>query len=267
LAEGCIAPEAVKTLECSWRRQTDCPTVFFMSQTNNFRRARGGGKSSKSRGQALTLAQKQAVRQIAKGVTRGEEEVKYFPFGFVTISAVATGFVVPMSQITQGATATTRVGESVRPKHFKFQYKIIASANTVIASADQYNITRVIFFRWHDDSTTALPVLADILVNNVDADFTLANYNRDQATRYTILYDRCHVLVNTPVWNGTTVLYEVGPGSVGCVESSIKLRGSMNFRGAAITGTEQVFMLIVSDSSFTPHPQIDCQCETSYTDG
>lgn len=225
-------------------------------------------RAARQQSPALGPAQRAEMRMIAKSIMRSEQEEKYFQFGFVPASALSTGTVVPISQVTQGNTAYTRIGDRIHPKRLLVKYSVVASANTVLASADQYDNVRVILLRWHDDSTPALPVLADILTNATNTDYTIANYNRDQAPRYKILYDVVHVLVNTPIWNGTTALYEVGPSSVATqtVDISKGLGTPCDYRGTATTGSEQFFILFVSNSAFTPHPQFEMQSEITFHD-
>jgi hypothetical protein len=217
--------------------------------------------------QALTAVERREVRNIAKGIVNGQQEVKHFQFGFTPASALATGFTVPISQVVQGYGGNTRDGDRITPLRLRMAYSIVCSSNTLLAAADQYDNVRVIVFRWHDDSTPALPTMASILTNAGSTDYTLANYNRDQAPRYKVLYDRVHLLVNTPIWNGAATLYEVGPGSVVTVETTLNLgKTPIDFQGALNTGSEQLFFLYVSDSGFTPHPQLQAQFEVAFYD-
>jgi len=217
----------------------------------------------------LTRGQKALVQKMIKSSLASHEEIKYYVFGFTATSVLNTGFVVPITQVTQGIAHNQRLGDRIRPVSLSLRFELVASANTLLAAADQWNSVRIIVFRWYDDSTPAFPVTNDILIAGTSTFRTLAPYNRSESPRYKILSDKVYKLENTPVWNGAATLYEIGPGSTRNVEMMFNgkiINHLMEFENSAITGSNQVFLLAVSDSSFTPHPQMSLDMELGFTD-
>jgi hypothetical protein len=217
----------------------------------------------------MTKQQKALVKRMVKSAIRTESEIKYFPFGFVPFAQTNAGFVTPITQVVQGIGHNQRLGDRIRPVAFSIRFSIIASENTIFGAADRWDPVRVIIFRWFDDSTPALPVTNDILIAGTSGDRTLAPYNRSESPRYKILYDRTFTLNSTPVWNGANVIFELGPGST--TSEVVVLKGKkvtpiMEFENGAVTGSNQLFLLTVTSSGFTPHPFLGMDSELGFTD-
>lgn len=201
------------------------------------------------------------------------EEVKNTSEGLSTTISNA-GTLTSYTTFAQGLQAYARVGDQIRVKKIQFKYKIIAPTGGLLTAADAYDTVRVILFRWWGDDSADVPTVAQILgvsLNAAHTDITVYNYNKDLAEKYHIFYDKTHVVFNAPVWNGSAVAVEPGPGHV--YASDVLEFGpgafgkpEINYDSGVNTGMGNIYSLIVSDSSFVPHPAFVGSVMTSFVD-
>jgi hypothetical protein len=204
-----------------------------------------------------------------KGKLSENIETKFAILDSSGISALTTGTFVDLSTIGQGVTRDDRVGDRLVLKKLDWRCKIVASTGGLLASADAYDTVRVILFRWWDDTAVNTPLLGNILKQGASGtDYTVASLNKDDAEQYTLLSDDCYVVYNTTVYNGSALAVEPGPGHVAFVKKTIVPGGDkhVTYVNNANTGVGHVFMLVVSDSAFTPHPIISYAMLLEYTD-
>lgn len=198
-----------------------------------------------------------------------EIETKYAILDSNSTSLVSTGTIVDLSTIGQGVTRDDRVGDRLKLKKLYWRIKIVASSGGLLVSADAFDTVRVILFRWWDDTAVNLPLLGNILKQGASGlDYTLASYNKDDKEQYTILSDNVYVVYNTTVYNGSALAVEPGPGHVASVVKTLDPRGDAHvyYNNNANTGVGHVFVLLVSDSAFTPHPTCAYALQLEYTD-
>lgn len=209
---------------------------------------------------------KQQVRQMLAS----EIETKSGLVGYGVTAATTTGTFYRMTGVSNGVTSTTRIGDELTLKKFQFRYTVQVGAVGLIAAADQYNTVRVIFFKWLGDDAVNPPLVASLLATGASANLTLAPYNYDQRALYSILYDKTHVVFNTPVWNGSAVLWAHGPSSNFTSPDLMSLPagrlGKIDFHNNLVSGTGHVYALIVSDSAFAPNPTTELVAEFLFTD-
>lgn len=206
----------------------------------------------------LNAAQKAQVRAITRGLLRNEVEVKAFDTTTNSFTVSTAGSVAKLTTVTQGATQVTRVGDRLKKKRLDFKYSIQVGATGLIAAADQYNTVRVIIFEWHMDDGLAAPVVANVLTTT-PTNKSLAMYNYDTDHDYRILYDRSHVVYNTPIWNGAAVQWNHGPDGTFCNErvQTLELKGDIEFDAGSSFGTGHLYALFISDSAFAPNPSCE----------
>jgi hypothetical protein len=206
----------------------------------------------------LSLVQRQQVRAIARGMIAAEVETKAFDTTSNSFTVSTAGSVLKLTTVTQGATQVTRVGDRLKKKLLSFKYSIQVGATGLIAAADQYNTVRVIIFQWHMDDGLAAPVVANILTST-PTNKSLAMYNYDTDHDYKILYDRSHVVYNTPIWNGAAVQWNHGDGGTFCNDKvqNIALKGDIEFDAGSSFGTGHLYALFISDSAFAPNPSCE----------
>jgi hypothetical protein len=220
-------------------------------------------------GAALTPQQKRQVKQIVEG----HIEVKNASEGLSTTISNA-GTITSYTTFAQGRQAYARVGDRIEIQELQFKYKITAPVGGLLTAADAYDTVRVIVFRWWADDSADVPTVAQILgvsLNAAHTDITTYNYNRDLAEKYKILYDKTHVVYNAPIWDGTAVRTEPGPGHVFASDTIRFPKGRLgnpqiNYDSGVNTGWGNVYTLVVSDSVFTPHPAFVCSMLTEFHD-
>ena len=231
----------------------------------NYKKSKKAAKS----GAVLSPQQKQQVRQIMAA----HVEVKNTSEGLSTTISNA-GTLTSYTTFAQGLQAYARVGDQIEIKKLQFKYKITAPVGGLLTAADAYDTVRVILFRWYGDDSADVPTVAQILgapLNAAHTDITVYNYNRDLAEKYHVFYDKTHVVFNAPIWDGSAVRTEPGPGHV-YVSDTITFgkgrfgRPHIDYDAGVNTGTGNVYSLIVSDSSFVPHPAVVTSLMTEFTD-
>lgn len=213
----------------------------------------------------LTPVQKQQV----KAILGSKIESKYFISGYQNTVSNA-GTVVDLSLIGQGVGSAERTGDKVNLSRVSLIYQVNCSTGGAFASADAYNALRLILFRWKDDSGNYFPTVADILsLPAAHGDLVMAAYFLDQGENFHIVYDKVVTVFNSPVYTGTGVNVEAGANHSWCsgmMEVSNLGPRVIEFEGAGTTGSGKLFMLAVSDSTFTPHPNLTLTTQLKYTD-
>lgn len=217
------------------------------------------------KGQGLTPVQKQQV----KAILGSKIESKYFISGYQnTVSN--SGVITDLSSIAQGVGSVERTGDTVNLTRVSLIYQVNCSSGGAFASADSYNALRLILFRWKDDSGNYVPTVTDILsLPAAHGDLVMAVYNLNQGENFHIIYDKIVTVFNSPVYTGTGVNVEAGANHSWCsgmLDLSQLGPRVIEFEGAGTTGSGKLFMLAVSDSTFTPHPNLTLTTQLKYTD-
>jgi len=228
---------------------------------NNKNGAKGGGKR-------LTKAQKKAIHNMIAA----ELEVKYYTFGLST-TVSNTGSCTSFTTLAAGLQGYARVGDRIEVKKIEFNYRVAAPVGGLLTAADSYDTVRVILFRWKPDDSVDVPVIANLLsppIGAAHSESALYNYNRDKADKYRILYDRVHTVFNSPVWDGSAVRTAAGFGH--SLTESVTFTGKkcggkfIDYMAGTNTGLGNVYVAIVSDSAFSPHPAFVCSVQIDFTD-
>lgn len=191
-----------------------------------------------------------------------------FSYGTTGATGVTTsGILTRMTGMAQAIGQSARTGDEVNLKSFQFSYTATVGATGLVAAADQYNVVRLILFRYHLDDAIAVPVVASVISTSVTSNLTIAPLNRDNSEQYTILYDENIVLYNTPIWNGSATAWYHGVGGTLSYRSPvIQLKGKIQYSNAGVNGEGHVYALLVSDSAFTPNPVVEVVSTVVYTD-
>lgn len=214
-------------------------------------------------------------RKQVKRLVEADVETKHYQDGIAPFAVSNSGAIIALSNMPQNTSAAGRIGDSVNLKSMDFNFDCIASQGTLGTwlAGDAYNNLRVILFRWHENSVSSSPSVSSILNTTLGSYTYLAPYNLDnmEAGMFSIMYDRTFILENTPYWNGSTTLFASGQSSIHNVINK-KIYGralgrkKINYNGSALTGTGNIFMLVVSDSAATPHPYAQYAYSINYTD-
>lgn len=194
---------------------------------------------------------KRQIRQV-KRVVALSSEVKEADAHAAGLSVTSAPVIVQLGAPTQGDSGTDqRIGNVIQVKSLKVKFSIIA--------ADATNFVRIILFRWHQDGGTIAPTTGDVLQSTVLSPW-LSPYdeNVEHANLVHVIYDRCFAL--TLAGNG-------------CVAASVTRFGKKLGRkkivftsDAVATGTNQIYMLYVSDSVAATHPTLNYYSRVDFMD-
>jgi hypothetical protein len=153
--------------------------------------------------------------------------------------------------IVPGVTANDRTGDTV------FWNNILINYTVATQNADVFNIVRLIIFQWHPNSSLVVPIVTDILQTaNV-----YAMYDWQFSNQSTILYDRVHCMSGTagaPSDSGFQGYF----GSISLGQSVRKAE----YVPLATLGSEQFYILAISDSLIVPFPFMNINTRIVYTD-
>jgi len=212
----------------------------------------------------LSALQKKQIKDMMLAQT----EVKAFAYTTGTVNPGGTGNVYALTRVVQGVTDNNRIGDNLVKKELMVMYTITVGATGLVAAADQYNTVRVILFTWHEDDGGFNPTQALILDDVGVTPTTVAHYLYDTAFTYKILYDKSHVVFNTPVWNGSALTWTHGVGGTYQTPEPIRvpLKGKIDFASNTNFGRGHVYALILSDSAFSPNPSVVLTSRLLFTD-
>jgi len=169
------------------------------------------------------------VKEVKK-IIAGDIETKYFgqfsivPYG-VTRVGVTLPAVTPIpltgsyTHIEQGVRDDERVGQRISLTDIDFRYKMDIQ-DGFLGSTDPFTWIRVIMFRWMQDSLAYPPDPDELfgygnLASVTGPQSVMLPFNKDVMAKYHILYDKTHMLSDTPVATGSTgvLTYADGPTS------------------------------------------------------
>jgi hypothetical protein len=173
-----------------------------------------------------------------------EAQLKSYDQG-ITASVSTTGSIGPLTTIIQGTTDTQRIGDMVEV------VKTTVNGSFANSTTDITNVIRLIIFRWMQDDTGSVPVVADILQGSG----VYNNYNRDnlRAKKFIVLND---------IIKGTSLQ---GP-AVAVFQGSFKQDFRIKFQAATSAATSQIYYLAISDSGAVNHPTLNMIHRTWYID-
>lgn len=183
----------------------------------------------------LSQAQKREVSRLINQ----KEEVKYVDWNFASTAIDATGATTDLCAIAQGVTQSQRVGNSIRLLSVKI--------NGSVYAGDTVNVVRFIFWSYKMNSGNATPTIVFPL--SVGSSGATAQpdsqYNFAQKKIYKILHDRqfCVSTAANPL-ESFIARFNV-PSKV----------AELDFNPPSLTtGTNHVFLSVVSDSAVATHP-------------
>jgi hypothetical protein len=207
-----------------------------------------------------------------RSIENRSTETKYFNTKIAAATTVSTaGTMYPLSKVPQGVGRSERVGDRAKAVSLTFKYTITVGAPGLVAGADQYNTVRVVVFKWLLDDAVAAPVTGNIL--DVISSDTVTNqlYNFDARADFRILYDKTHIVFSTPVYTGAATRWDHGVDGTFTCEKPIVLGQGMggpdlDWEGNGLTGQGMYYVLLVSDSAFTPNPTCEAGFQLHYKD-
>jgi len=191
--------------------------------------------------------QKSVTKRQVEQMIRGEQEIKFLDVVNSTTASYG-GTVIALSDMGQGTTNVTRIGNKIMPRKLSFR--------ATLRAADSYNVVRTIIFRWNQRFSTDPPDSSDVLelVNSTNAVNSPLTFNL--SAEYKVLYDNVEVLVLSTSTN-TAYLK---------VDLTLKQKEISYFGSSSTDVLDGMYVLFISDSSVTTHPSIDYYSRLRFTD-
>lgn len=188
---------------------------------------------------------------------KGEGNVKFCDqLALSSTSVSSSGTILSLTDIPQGSNVNQRTGDSVYIEKLYVNYTVNAANN------DVYSSLRVIIFQWKVNTqiTAVNPTPTNILQNVVA--FGIYNfYDWNLSNQFIILYDRIHSLsgISTAPTASTNQCFF---GEIP-LDRAIK---KLEFQAGSTNGNNQIFLLVISDSSVIPFPNFVMNSRLIYTD-
>jgi len=186
-----------------------------------------------------------------KQAKRGNPMSKFVDIGQSFSPSNIGSILSGLCPITQGTSASQRTGDTVYWQNLLINYSVSTQ------NADIFNLARIIIFQWHPNSALVVPIVTDILqTTNI-----YSMYDWQFANQSTIIYDRVHMLSGvaaSPCDSGLQGFY----GSVHLADSVRKAE----FSAGSALGSEQFYILLISDSVIIPFPFFNIQTRVIFSD-
>ncbi len=201
-------------------------------------------------GDAYSLAQRtmRGLNELRKLINIEE---KYSDVN-TSVNPDYSGTMTALTQLAQGTTMTTRVGNSIRVQRFEMWGRV--SVNTAVTT---YSLCRIMVVRDMEGQGTA-PTVADVLEAVGTADAPRQPYDWLNRKRFSILYDDLVPL--TPLSGG---------GVVKVFHYAVNLEKHVLYRGttaaASSDGEGSIYLVCVSDEP-TNTPSVRVVSRITYTD-
>lgn len=183
---------------------------------------------------------KQRISTIAKRVLQRNAEWKHHN-AVVSGATAFAGGLNSLTDVAQGDTDLTRDGDQLTMGKLVFFLELAQSSGV---GFDVHNAVRVILFQWFPQSA---PAVSDILDQGTGT-APYYHYFTDKAKSFKILHDKIHRLQrDDPTAGGQVKIFKrrfkVRPG-----------RKKIQYVSGGTTGSNKIYLLLMSDSSVTPHP-------------
>lgn len=195
----------------------------------------------------LTSLNEKQVKQVKRIINYGRE-LKAIDTNILQ-SIDASGTITKLNHPPQGINVSQRLGDAILLKRVRLRLNMIYGDNT--------NVLRCIVFRWTQDNSIAanVPIVTDVLQTlNATAFY---NFTHERANQVHIVYDKTIALSANGVPDKVLVQNFFGK----------KLgKKTIDMDAAVTTGTDQLYLLLISDSVAAPHPTVGGFLRMEYTD-
>lgn len=212
------------------------------------------------RGPALSSRQKAQVKRLVDS----ESELKYIAFSSGAATSVTSTMNISNSPfaVPQGVTDSERVGDSLKYcGTLEFRYQCVCAQG---ATGDVYDNIRIVIFQWHPNST---PIASSVFLTGPSGSVDIfSTYSHDNRQLFRVLYDKTHCMVgqvNAAITPATEAV------STGVIHAFIPMKPAQKhtqFAGGGATGTNLIYIALVSDSSAATHPTITYQSKLFFRD-
>jgi len=189
-------------------------------------------------------ASKAEVKQMIKSVMQAEVEDKYFLFNSLPTAVDFNGTTQDLLLVPQGITDSTRIGDEIRLTSISLELQVIG--------VDATNLMRVIIFKWRPSTVASVAAILPFALASANA--PLSPYSRDRSVDYKVYFDRTFAL-STATNVSQVVKFH-----------NIPVKGLCQYQSGTTTGTNHLYLLVISDSGAAPNPSINYMTRVNFTD-
>jgi len=194
-------------------------------------------------GRKLNVRQKLQVKRIV-----GKQDQDKFLDNSSNNNPDPTGVVFKITMPGQGDTESSRDGDQIMLKKLH--------VNVGVANADTTNFLRMVIVRWRDNDATA-PVINDIFQSATPGALGQLNWYNLQSGRMHVICDhRYTTSLNGPA--AAQYVYDFYGRKLG--------KKKVVFNPGVLTGTDMIYVAVVSDSTVVAHPFIGLNWRLTFTD-
>jgi hypothetical protein len=168
-----------------------------------------------------------------------------------TTTITSAGATAALTSIAQGNQVGQRDGDMGTLQQFFFNFSCDA------ANADIFTRSRIILFQWYPNTALIAPVIGNILQTASPYAF----YNYDLSNQYHIIKD--FMISSAGLAAAPTSASSIFFGDYIDIRSCKK---RMEWSPASVNGSNQLFLLYVSDSLIAPFPNFVYNSRVVYTD-
>jgi len=206
---------------------------------------------------------KRLVRQEVRSLEKQQEEIKYLDT-YTATSATTSPTIYQVSTVSQGAAQFNRVGDKLLG--IKFDLDIIANYSFSAGSFSQdfFDNLRIIMFVWRIPTQLLAPVATSIL-QSTSTFGVMSPFTYEDRKSYKVILDLKPYV--TGYYNATTSTST--PTDTSIWKWNVKghrLNLPIDFSLNGNTGTNHLYLLVMSDSAGSPHPVIQTMVRFYYTD-
>jgi hypothetical protein len=179
-------------------------------------------------------------------------QVKYFDSYVANTTVTNVGTMTNLYAPTQGTGTSQRVGDVTFLQRLYMNYKVSTQ------NADVFNTVRLVLFKWIPNAVLLAPTFAT-LTNGGGTTTTQWMYDWQYSNQFKILYDRVHLLSGLAT----------APTAAGHQAASLELDLNnlrVQFSIGAATGSNDIFLFVISDSIVAPFPLLEYGARIVYCD-
>jgi len=172
----------------------------------------------------------------------------------------AQGVSAYSDEETESSNQGQRIGNKVEQRCLNFNYQVQLGSG--VFGTDTENVVRVTIFEWLMDFSSEAPTFGDVFVESTTSFPYLSPFNVDTKEKYRILYDKRHDLSNAagnPYMETKFVEFRNLKPWVKFFGDSVSGVGAQLIKG-------NIFLIVSSDSSATPHPTLTYSTMYTFTD-
>lgn len=185
--------------------------------------------------------EKQVRKIVQKEINKKAEHKFHITSVQSTVDDV--GYFYDLSDIAQGTTDSTRVGDSISPVSLQIKYDL--------GAVDAQNRVRVMLVRWLDTSPITIN---DILLAGSSTYRVYSSYTKDNRQKFNVLYDKTHMLQRD-----TSEEYQYKSWSK-------KMAGKIRYTAGTSLGADHIYLFLLSDSGAISHPVVNFYSRLNYID-